>query len=265
MAIFLAGWQPPTSPLPGMDAPYEYAEYLRKTWGVDVKYTNLALEFTPHPQKPGWWVPASREPRLITTDRAVRLSNHVIGKALQGDRAGFYMAAPLQLVAGEGRPAGVQAEVVAEVRPSEDVWAPDDLRRLNDEWQRNQALRPGETDLKAPFPLAVAATRDGKKVVVFGSEEFLADAIAGAAGLQEVGNTLVLAPLYPANVDLFVNALNWLTGEAERIAPGPRRAALPRLTELTPETAARLPWFLVGAWPALALLAGVVIGLVRRR
>lgn len=74
-----------------------------------------------------------------------------------------------------------------------------------------------------------------------------------------------LGSLYPANSDLLINALHWLTGEADRIAVGPRRAELPRLSNLRESTAAALPWVLVGVWPAVALVVGLGVWFVRRR
>ena len=266
MAIFLAGWMPPTSPMPGAAGAYEFASYLKSDWGVDVRSKYLTLQFTPHPEKPGWWVPAGRQPWLISTDRAARLTDHPLAQPSQADRAAFRLVSPVEIVPEGQRPAGVTVEVLAEIRATDDVWAVDDPRRFDEELRQNQGIRPAESDFAAPFPFAVTATNEaGKKIIVFGSEEFASDALAQASGLSQVGNALVLGPLYPANSDLFVNGLHWLTGEADRIAVGPRRGDAPRLKELDEAWAARLPWFLVGAWPAVALVVALGVWVVRRR
>jgi len=266
MAIFLAGWTPPQSPFPGATGSYEYADYLKKNWGIDGQYNFLTLEFTPHPEKPGWWVPAGRDPWLLTTDTVVRMTDHPIAKPAQVDRAAFFQAAPLKILSGNERPAGLQVEPLAEVRETQDVWAVDDLQRLEEQGRRDRGFRPAPTDLKPPFVIAAAATNQaGHKLVVFSSVQCLADAVAQASGLQQIGSALVLGQLYPANTDLFVNALHWLTGEKDRIALGPRRGDLPRLKDLSAEWAARLPVFLVGIWPAVALMIGAGVWLVRRR
>ena len=140
MGIFLAGWMPPTSPLPGAKGSYEFAEYLKSNWGVNVQCGYLAWLFAPNPQKPGWWLPAAQRP-LITTDKEVRFTKHAIGAPLQADRAGFFLACPISIVES---PAGVTAEAVAEVRETEDVWALHDPMRLNEEINRNQGIRRGE-------------------------------------------------------------------------------------------------------------------------
>lgn len=266
MAVFLAGWMPSSSPMPGASGTYEFAEYLKTTWGVDGQYDYLTLAFTPNPEKPGLWVPASQDPKLISTDRAVRFTDHQIGQPLQAERGSFYTACPLRIVPDGDRPEGVSVEVVAEVRETDDVWACGDLMRLDQEWRQNQGFRRDESDAVAPFPIVLAATNaQGQKVVVFGSEQFAADMLAQATGLQRHGDSLVLGPLYPANSDLLINSLHWLTGEADRIAVGPRSGNLPRLTDLNDKWAARVPWLLVGVWPAVALLVGIGMWLVRRR
>jgi len=266
-AVFLVGWRPPPMPFPGAGSSYEFGDYLKSNWGVEVLQDSVTLRFMPHPEKVGQeWVPVPRQPQLITTDDVVRLAEHAIGGPLKNDRAGFPLTVPLRIAPAESRPAGVQVEVVAEVTATTDAWACGDLAALEEQLKRRQGVRPGASDVRAPFPIAVAAANaEGHKVVVFGSEHFASDAIAQATGIHQVGNALLLGLLYPANTDLFINALHWLTGEADRIAVGPRRGEFPRLRDLDEATAARLPYLLVGLWPAVALGIGVGVWIVRRR
>lgn len=264
MAIFLAGWQPPEMPMPGATGDYQYAEYLKSTWGIEVLYDYLTLHFMPHPDEANLWVPAGRRPELLTTDEVVRFTEHPIGGPLATERAGFLLVAPLAMASEP--PEGVTVAPVATVRETEDVWAINDLPRLENEFKRSQGTRPTETSRRAPFPIALAAEKQGGgKVVVFASEHFASDNLAQASGLRQKGNALLLGLMYPANGDLFMNALHWLTGEADRIAVGPRSGELPRLGDLREATASRLPWLLVGVWPALALVAGIGVWMVRRR
>jgi hypothetical protein len=274
MAVFMAGFMPPTSPYPGSAGTYEYEDYLKSKWGVDVVSNELALHFMPHPERKDWWVP-TRQPQVLSTDDVVRLTDHPISAPLAADRAAFVLAAPLRILPAESRPAGEKIDVVAEVRKTTDAWAASDLSSLQEQLKRTQGVRPGPTDSLAPFPIAVAATREvagttsapakPERVVVFSSEGFAEDALAQASGLQQRGNSLMLGPLYPANTDLLINALHWLTGEADRIAVGPRRGDVPRLTKLDEAWTARLPWLLVGVWPALALVVGFGVWVVRRK
>ena len=278
-AVFLAGWAQPTSPIPGMAGTYEYADYIKTTWGVDVLCRYLTLHFAPHQEKPGTWVPASGQPQVLTTDDVVKLTDHPIGAQLRADRAAFVLAAPLGVPKAESLPTNVKVEPIAEVTRTQDVWGCGNIMALEEQFKRRQGVTPGAEDLTAPFALAVAATKtitqaaaDGagptlpeKRVVVFGSEQFAEDEFAQASGLSQVGNKLVLGPLYPANGDLFVNALHWLTGEANRIAVCPRKGEAPRLKDLTEAWSNRLPYLLVGVWPGLALVAGIAVWAVRRR
>lgn len=265
LAIFLAGFMPPTSPMAGAGT-YEYADYLKTTWGVEVLYNYLTLHFMPHPERKDQWVPASRQPQLVTSDDVVRLTEHPIAAPLKADRAGFVLVAPLRFGGTTTLPAGVSVTPIAEMRDTKDAWAASDLMSLEDQLRRRQGVRPGDTDIRAPFPIAVAGENaNGQKVVIFSSEHFASDAIAQASGLQQVGNALTLGPLYPANSDLLVNALHWLSGETERIAVGPRSGDVPRLKDLTEESAAVLPWLLVGVWPAVALVIGLGVWVVRRK
>jgi hypothetical protein len=277
MAVFMAGFMPPTAPYPGAAGTYEYADYLKSKWGVDVAYNELALHFMPHPEgRKDQWVPA-RQPQLLSTDDVVRLTDHPISAPLAADRAGFILAAPLRILPAESRPAGEKIDVVAEVRKTSDAWASSDLASLEQQFKRTQSVRPGPTDSPAPFPIAVAASREtggegattapvkSERIVVISSEHFAEDQLAQQSGFQMRGNALVVGPLYPANTDLFINALHWLTGEADRISVGPRTGDVPRLTKLTEAWSARLPWLLVGVWPALALVAGFGVWLVRRK
>jgi len=276
MAVFLAGFMPPTAPYPGAAGAYEYADYLKSKWGVEVAYNELALHFMPHPERKDQWMPA-RQPQLLSTDDVIRLTDHPISAPLAADRAAFVLAAPLRLLPPESRPAGEKIDVVAEVKKTSDAWAASDLSSLEQQFKRTQGVRPGPTDSLAPFPIAVAATRETagegtttapakpERLVVFSSEHFAEDSLAQASGLQQRGNALMLGPLYPANTDLFINALHWLTGEADRIAVGPRKGEIPRLAQLDEAWSARLPWLLVGVWPALALVVGFGVWVVRRK
>jgi hypothetical protein len=179
---------------------------------------------------------------------------------------GLQAATPVQPVSDETFPEGVALDPLIEVPPTEDVWAFSNVGRVQEDFQNDQGTHRYEDDLPSPFWLAVAGTEsDGGKIVVFGSEQFASDSMINAAQLMMVGGNLVLAKMFPGNPDLFINALHWLTGNANRIAVGPRRGDVPRLSELDPDEAKVCKVFLVGVWPALALLAGAGVWFFRRR
>lgn len=265
MAIFLAGWQPPRMPFLPVPEKYEFGEYLKSKWGIAVKDEYLALEFALNPQREGLKYPA-RNNLLLTSD-AFRYTDHMIGAPLRGLPAALQSVAPLEIVKGEGAPQDVTIEPIVVVDDTEDVWAVKDISRISEDLKKHQGTRRYEEDIAAPFPLAVAATNpQGHKLVVFASDSFVADSVLNMSQLLMVSGALRLVRLYPGNVDLFVNALHWLTGNADRIAVGPQRGDVPRLEKLKDDaTLTFTQVFLVGIWPAIALLIGAGVWLVRRR
>ena len=87
-----------------------------------------------------------------------------------------------------------------------------------------------------------------------------------AGGIMVTGAGLQSYAAYPGNADLFLNALHWLTNDAERISVSAQKAELPRLTRLKNDgwlTFWRV--FLVGTWPGLVLVVGGCVWLFRRR
>lgn len=268
MAIFLTHWEPPASqfiPTPGR---YAFKDYLKKTWGIEVEDGHLTLEFAVNPQRENLKYPVSQ--RLLVTSRVFHYTDQTIGKPLAGLPAAFQAVAPLKLLEGQERPAGVELQPIVVLNDTEDVWAISNLSRINDDLKKKQGTRRYDDDIPAPFPLAVAATRkDGdqtRKLVVFASDTFISDNVMNMSQMLLLGGALRLVKLYPANRDLFLNALYWLTGDADRIAVGPQRGEVPRLTKL--KEGPQLTFtqiFLVGIWPGLALLVGAGVWLMRRR
>ena len=69
LAVFLAGWSEPTSMFSMAGPPYEFAEYLKTNWGIDVQFRYLAMNFAPSqdPGKQDLYIPASRDVVSIPT------------------------------------------------------------------------------------------------------------------------------------------------------------------------------------------------------
>ena len=265
MAIFLTPWQPPSSPYMPTPEKYEFSDYLKSTWGIVVDDTHLTLQFTANPQRQDLLVPLSRN--LMVDSNAFHYTDHPIGAPLKGLPAGFQMAAPLHICTGDEVPANVTIKPIVELNDTQDVWAISNLRRINEDLQKNQGTKRYDDDIAAPFPLAIAAIdAEGRKLVVFASEGFISDAVTNMAQMVMVGGGLRLAKLYPGNQDLFINSLHWLTGNADRIAVGAQQSDVPRLDKLEEGTTLTLTRvFLVGIWPATALLIGAGVWLLRRR
>jgi hypothetical protein len=267
MAIFLATWRPSMSPMPGAPGgAYEYADYLKSTWGVDVLHDYLVLPFAPSREDPKLFVPTRQTQRALI-DNALRMTDQEIAAPLQAAPAGFEAVCPLKLDR-EQTPEGVDVEPVVLVEETDDVWAMSDLSHLNEDFRRQRGTRPRPEDLRAPFPVAAAATHEGKdqRVVVFGSATFAANNLLEMGGLVLGGGGLQTYTAYPANSDLFINSLHWLTRDAERISVGAQRTDVPRLDALKDDAWLQF-WkvFLVGIWPATALIIGGGVWLIRRR
>ncbi len=265
MAIFLAPWEPANSFIP-MARAYDFADYLKSDWGVEVKYTLLVLEFTPNPDREGLWVPSNRPPTVVTT-RVFRFTDHPIARPLRSLPAGLFNVAPLLTVADDKMPEGVTVEPVAETRDTENIWAVSDISRIQQDLEKNFGTKPRPEDLRPPFALALAVQRgEHQRLVVFGSERFFSDDVLNLSDLLLTGGGLVAAQRYPANSELLLNAIYWVTNDADRIAVGPRSGDVPRLEDLEEGPVLKF-WrvFLVGIWPGLALLAGIGVALLRRR
>lgn len=266
MAIFLAGYSPPTSPM-APPTPYIYADYLRSDWGIDVEDSSIVVRFMPSPENPDLYIPQRPATVLKSTGRGgMRLSDHPIVDPLQASPIGLSDACPLHIV--EDVPAGVRLHELVTVSATSDVWAVADIMTLQRELTEQRGTRPDDDDLMPPFAVALAgAQEDGPRIVVIASERFASDQLVEApGGYAFTGSGLVAYPAYPGNPDFFINAVHWLTNEANRISVGARRTEVPRLSGL--EEGFWLDFwrvFLVGIWPGLALVVGGGVWLFRRR
>lgn len=262
MAVFL------TAPdaLRGQFAPaYQFGEYLRKQWGVVPRSKHIAMQFLPHPENPDLAVPSHRQNPLMVDSPGAAPTVQAIGKPLRGYAIGLSGVTPIEIAAGDDAVEGVTAAPVIEQTQSEDAWAITDLTRIDRDFREQLGTRRYDDDIPSPYALAVAAERsDGKRLVVFGGTDFAGNRIANQMVLQQAGSALQLAPAYPGNLDLMINTLHWVTGDAGRIAVGPR-GELATIQGLS--AGAQQFWnvFLVGIWPGFALLVGAGVWLARRK
>lgn len=267
MAVFLVGWQAPSMPFGNAGGGYAYANYLKQNWGIEPQTDELTIQFMLNPRKKEAFIPMNmRNPLLLTsdafewTDQAIAQPLHSLPGALSG-------AAPLELAAGDAAPKGVTLDPIVKLKPSDAVWAVKDIQRLQTDFQEHEGTRKYPDDTPPPFALAVAGTNaDGHRIVVIDSDDFIANSVLSAGQLMFVGGGLAMVQSYPANRDLFINTLHWLTGDADRIAVGPRKGNVPLLDKLEDgPTADFTKVFLVGIWPGVALIAGAVVWFTRRR
>ncbi len=262
--LLIAGWQaPPRMPM-GPPPGYEYNDWLKSDWGLEVQFSYPVLEAQAQPGEPGKFG-FMRNPFQITHHE---LTQHVISAPLQSLKSLFPEAAPIK--ESDKKPDGVSVEDLVVIPEREDMWAESDLMGLSRDWQKNKYVVKGKMDRTGPFPIAVAATkqRDGKtvgKLVLISSMSFANDQVAMSRGLVPSGNGFMLVQNHPGNMDLLVNAIHWLDDNEDLIGRGIDRD-IRRLDQLKPGpglTAARV--LAVAGWPLLALLAGLGVWFVRRR
>ncbi|MCA9244596.1 MAG: hypothetical protein KDA32_11605 [Phycisphaerales bacterium] len=259
MGVFLMASIPPEYPNAGQ---HPFGAKIRDMYGVNIRENYVALEFQPHPQVPGkWWFKWPTNLRSLLSN--IGYEPHPIVNPLTSMATGMINAAPLELT--EKAPEGVKTRtVMLEVPATDDVWAID-LREPLDA-QAESGLAPRDGDLRPPFPLGVAIETDHSKVVIYANDQFVADGLAFASRPVQVGGLVFQAAAFPANKEILINTLHWLTGNADRIAVGPRGLDAPRLDRLKPgATLDFLRLFIVAIWPALALVVGAGVWMSRRR
>lgn len=279
MAIFMNGWAQPG------EGAYAWDEYLRDNWRIRMRPEFMLMEFVPHPQKADRYWPLHRDQGSLTglgmlSTSSAQFTDHPITQPLRSLPGLFYFASPVETIpepapstapasasAPAARPA-VQHTPLMRIPQGVDAWAVADVfGMIREDLNSQEGTAPRAADLTAPLTVALAAERaDGDRLVVFGSRDFAADEIAQASTLAAAGNMITFVTAYPANADLLINAVHWLTGDADRIAVGPRSSDIPRLSRLREGAQTTFAkFFLVGVWPALFLLAGVAVGWMRRR
>ncbi len=262
--MFMAGWVPPSrNMMMGPPPIYEYNDYLKETWGMEVQYNYPVLEaFSFEPGKWGF----RRNPFNLTR---YEFSTQTIVAPISGLKGVFPEASPIKEDEPNKLPDGVTLQDLVIVPNSEDIWAESDIEGLSQELQKQRYTKKGKMDMSGPFPIAVAGTRtkDGKvtgKVVLVSSRGFATDAVALARGMVPAGEGFMLVMQSPANLEMFINGIHWLNDNEGLIGKGVQQD-IPRL-DLKPGVGYTMGKVsAVILWPLMGLLAGVAVWFVRRR
>ncbi|MBN1512562.1 MAG: Gldg family protein [Phycisphaerae bacterium] len=255
-AMFLAGWSPSgMGPMP-MAGAYEYRDYLQGTWGIDVQADTLVIQAEPI---------GPNEFRIRNGCEflsSVTPTGHEIAKGLSARRSVFPGAAPLSLA--KEPPQGVSLEPLLISKPRDGLWGVKDIQAYERQQQENRHVRPGPDALTGPFTLAAAATKQDARIVVVSSLFFALDDIAFRRVLVDIGDRYVEVNAWPGNVALFVNALHWLAGNTQWMNLG--RPIDMRVIDIAEGPSLTFVKVLsYGIWPALALLSGGIVWMIRRR
>jgi ABC-type uncharacterized transport system len=208
---------------------------------------------------------------------------HRIAQAIQGFRGRF--TGPVVLQPAEKLPAGTTVIPLVEATADGDLWGEVDLMTFFQ--TRDAKFDPG-ADKKGSFLLvaaterampAVAPTTDGEtpppekaaRTVAFATATTIMDAdgrqnpFAGSVGVLDMqGNKRSIYP-YPANAELFTNAMLWLAGEDEMIAVSPAAHEPRRIKYIKAGQRDWIRWLVWAGWPLVIVIAGIVVYVVRSR
>jgi ABC-type uncharacterized transport system involved in gliding motility auxiliary subunit len=175
---------------------------------------------------------------------AAMYGNHAITRPLQNITS-QYPSARSVTAGGQGG----DASLVELVLTSNQSWAETNLASLAD--AQSQISFDEGADMLGPISLAVSGENltSGGRLVVFGDSDF-------------VSNDNFVAY---ANVDVFINSVDWIAGEEELISLTPKETT--QRTVIPPQTYVLNLIFLVTVvvLPGLALLAGIVVLIQRQR
>jgi len=254
-------------PLPEVPVGPEMADYLRDNWGIEPKTDHIVIPAVADSTRPDKFKIA---PERFTHLSLSNFSDHPIGKPLQAQRVLWSYLCPVLTSASV--PKGVKVAPLLSVPPSwRDTWATARPGRFLNALLSNREsyVAPAPGDLRAPFDLAVAATRQaGKKfqasrIVVLGMGASLSDGYMDQR-IPQMAPDKTITFLDPprANADLVINSVYWLIGRQRFIAKGPAQVQpIAMMSDLT----RRSLWVLcVVGLPLVVLAAGVIVLVVRR-
>jgi len=276
-AVFLGSYLWPTM---GIPTPYQYREYLRQEWGIDVRSDYLIVPAVRDETSPGrfklnyQWL--GHLPLNLFSDQA-------IGAPLTGQQVFWLFCCPVEIAAK--LPPRVSVAPILSIPSAwgRSTWATSRVGALIDQAGRGLISPdyPGG-DLPIPqddvgMPLAVAAARpaedsggegqpdNGKpvRIVVMGMGMSFMDGYMDrpAGGGADDGRRASDPPR--ANADLVINSIYWLVGREDLIASGPPQAK--PIRTMSGRRLAVLQLLCVVVLPALVLGAGGLVLAVRRR
>ncbi|MGD9692062.1 MAG: hypothetical protein AB7G17_04435 [Phycisphaerales bacterium] len=168
------------------------------------------------------------------------------------------------------------ATALLQIPDSPDVWGESQWLTFRAVPREQRALAadaptrdPSTDNTNGPWAIAAASERDTpnldharatQRLVVVASSAWFFDPVA----LEPDPNTPRPTLLNPGNSELFDASLRWLAHQDDLLARGAESLATPRIPPMTSDTLAILRWVITLAPPAMVLLLGVSIRLIRR-
>jgi hypothetical protein len=185
---------------------------------------------------------------------------HLIGRAVSGQRANFWL--PLQIRLSDPTPPGVNVQVIAQIEASDNRWAE---KHWNvDASTLKEPMAEQSLSQSAPVMAAVEKQTDSaanQKLIVVGSGGWLFRFIADRT-ISLGGGRAVLE--YPGNYELLLASVAWLADMPELIAATPVSQGVSRLEKIAPAELAFWQYFIVLGVPVICLVLGLIVHMVRR-
>lgn len=185
----------------------------------------------------------------------------IVGDALNGINTFFTYPIPLKLNAKQGVAQTPMVEIAAPVLHVQETAAD----------PKTGEFTPEPESERQRIVIGAAAQKDDARLVTIGSATWAMDEILSTAALPDgtVGPELAERPgariLYPGNSDLFVNSICWLAHEEDLIAASPRTQDIRRIQPMSDRALQNTRLLLWAGMPAVILVLGVGVGLMRRR
>ncbi|MGD2109651.1 MAG: Gldg family protein [Phycisphaerae bacterium] len=254
-ALFVAGWH--AGQFGVLPAGYEYNDYLRDDWGIEVDTSALLIQTTS--VSPGKYAVTRRD--FFSMDKCEVTDHDIVSGALSRELV-LPACAPLDLT--DPPPDGVEHHRLVSLPELDGVWGVKSLQVYQEQLRQREYLTLADGDLVGPFDLAVAATKGDAKTVVISSADFAVDTVAFAQAMSIGPRGLTIRTRNPGNVSLLVNSLHWLNDNTEFMNIGkPIDAAVLKIG--SPSTVRSVQALTIFVWPMLALVCGGVAWWVRRR
>jgi hypothetical protein len=224
------------------------SDYLAETWGIVPQLDRIVLEEVQLPD---------RQTRAMNQIEVARWPSELaVSAAVRGMPGLFLQASPL-VIGGED--AEIRRYPLAELR-GERLWAE---RDFNTPGGLAQA-KFNEADSAPSFVVAAAAKKGEQRVVAVADPAWASDMITNYGYFGE--NTAeLLGARFPGNSELFVNCVYWLAGLDELIAASPRSQDIRRVEPMTEATLVAYRWAMLGGMPAVVMMVGISVWLVRRK
>lgn len=244
-----------TAPRLRGEAPPDTMVQLLETFGIEAKLHQSAVQLKSEDE--------DGQNRQYTNQFIVNQwpDSPIVGDALNGINTFFTYPIPLEFTSKQGVTQTPLINVAAPILHVQESVADKDTGAY--------AVEPDSE--RERVTIGAAIEKDGARLVTVGSATWAMDEIMSTAALPDgtVGTGLADRPgariLYPGNSDLFINSVCWLAHEEALIAASPRTQDIRRIQPISQATLKTYRVLLWAGMPAMILVLGVGVGLMRRR